>query len=356
MTRSYRPTSVITGGSGFLGSHLCDRLIAEGHRVICVDNLLTGNPENVAHLLESPDFSMVRHDVTEPLRLEAFLASSGHTSNGSRIDYVLHFASPASPKDYARHPIHTLKVGALGTYHSLGLARAHRSTFLLASSSEVYGDPEISPQPESYVGHVNPVGPRSVYDEAKRFAEALAAAYYGAHGMDVRIARIFNTYGPRMRVGDGRAVPAFMAQALRGEPLTVYGDGSQTRSFCYVDDLIEGLYRLLTYDSSRIPAINTGRTGLDEGGGGKSPELPLIINIGNPEEVTVLQVAREIISITGSPSAIVLCPLPEDDPRTRRPDITRARQVLGWEPGVARLEGLRKLVPYFRDALKKQPA
>ena len=341
-----QPRTLITGGSGFLGSHLSDRLVSEGHHVICLDNLLTGSLDNVKHLLDNPNFTVLSHDVTQPIALPELLATSKKPTADWHVDYVLHFASPASPKDYSRHPIHTLKVGALGTYHALGLAKAQQATFLLASSSEVYGDPQVSPQPESYFGHVNPVGPRSVYDEAKRFAEALASAYRHAHGLDVRIARIFNTYGPRMRVDDGRAVPTFMAQALKHEPLTVYGDGSQTRSLCYVDDTVEGLYRLLMHQSGSGPA----RSGV---GDGRQPAArdDLIVNIGNPDEVSVLQVAREVIEATGSPSQIVFEPLPQDDPKTRRPDITRARQLLGWKPKVDRLEGLKRVVPYFTEAV-----
>ena len=336
MSRGDHPVTLITGGAGFLGSHLCDRLIAEGHRVICLDNLLTGSSDNVDHLQGQPNFTFHDHDVTEPFYLADLLAGSSKPPADVQVDYVLHFASPASPKDYARHPIHTLKVGALGTYHALGLAKAHGATFLLASSSEVYGDPEVNPQPESYTGHVNPVGPRSVYDEAKRFGEAMSSAYRHTHGLDVRIARIFNTYGPRMSPSDGRAVPTFMTQAIRQEHVTVYGDGGQTRSLCYVDDTVEGLYRLLTVESE----ANEG----------------LIVNIGNPEEVTVLQLAREVIEAIGSSSEIVFRPLPEDDPKTRRPDITRARQLLNWEPRVGRLEGLKRVVPHFREAVEKAPA
>ena len=338
------PTSLITGGSGFLGSHLCDRLISEGHKVVCLDSFITGTADNIEHLAGRPDFTTYRWDVTRPIHLDDLTASSDHLAAGETIHNVLHFASPASPKDYARHPIHTLKVGALGTYHALGLAKAHGAKFLLASSSEVYGDPEVSPQPEGYYGHVNPVGPRSVYDEAKRYAEALARAYRHAHGLDVRIARLFNTYGPRMRVDDGRAVPMFMTQAIRGEPLTVYGDGSQTRSFCYVDDTIEGLFRLLTF--RRESAVSMQRADVDE---------ELIVNIGNPDEVSVLQVAKEVIEATGSSSTIAFEPLPQDDPKIRRPDITRARLLLGWEPKIGRKEGLQRLVPYFRKAVEKVP-
>ena len=334
------PCTVITGGSGFVGSHLCDRLIAEGHRVVCIDNMLTGSPANVEHLLDHPDFTLARHDITEPVYLDRLLADTRLGEADFRVDNILHFASPASPKDYVRHPIHTLKVGALGTYHTLGLARVHGSRYLLASSSEVYGDPEVSPQPESYRGKVSPTGPRSVYDEAKRFAEALASAYHHAHGLDVRIARLFNTYGPRMRLGDGRAVPTFVTQALQNEPLTVYGDGSQTRSLCYVDDIVEGIYRLLTVEAPSSGASPSREDDL------------LVVNIGNPEEVSVLQIAREIIDATGSQSRVVFRPLPKDDPKVRRPDTTRAREILGWQAKVSRAEGFGKVVPYFRSALQ----
>ena len=308
---------LITGGAGFLGSHLCDRLLAEGHEVICIDNLRTGRKENVAGLLARRDFAFLQRDVTEPFFVEG------------KVDAVLHFASPASPKDYLEHPIHTLKVGGPGTYHALGLAKAQGAIFILASTSEVYGDPEVNPQPETYWGHVNPVGPRSVYDEAKRYAEAMTVAYQRAHGLRTRILRIFNTYGPRMRLNDGRALPTLMSQALRGEPLTVYGDGSQTRSFCYVSDLVEGIYHLLLI----------------------SDPAPLLLNLGNPEEVTLRQLAQEILEISGSRSQVVFQPLPEDDPKRRRPDVHRAQQILGWEPRVARREGLQKTLAYFREAL-----
>lgn len=307
---------LVTGGAGFLGSHLCDRLLQEGHEVICLDNLLTGQFGNIQHAMDHQRFTLIEHDVTKPIEIEG------------PVDYILHFASPASPKDYDKHPIHTLKVGALGTYHALGLAKAKGSVLLLASSSEVYGDPEVNPQPESYWGHVNPVGPRSVYDEAKRYAEAISMAYHHVHRIDIRIARIFNTYGPRMRLHDGRALPNFMTQALKGESLTVYGDGSQTRSFCYVSDLVEGLYRLLLSRANEP------------------------VNVGNPDEVTILQLAREVIEVTGSPSKIIFSSLPQDDPKVRRPDITRAKHLLGWEPRVSRLEGLQRTVPYFQSALK----
>ncbi len=332
-SENHRPLSLVTGGACFLCSHLSDRLLAEGHDVICLDNLITGRRENIQHLLAHPNFRFVLHDVTQPIDLPALLAESpGKPHFAPRpLNYILHFASPASPKDYARHPIHTLKVGALGTYHALGLAKAHGSVFLLASTSEIYGDPEISPQPEKYWGHVNPIGPRSVYDEAKRFAEAISMAYYREHGVKVRIVRIFNTYGERMRLEDGRALPNFMVQALLGKPLTVYGKGSQTRSLCYVSDLVEGLYRLLT----------SGQTGP--------------INLGNPEEVSILQLAEAIIRTTQSKSSIVFEPLPEDDPQRRQPDITAARQKLGWEPCVSLESGLAKTLPYFQFSLQNPP-
>ncbi len=331
--KSSRPRTLVTGGAGFLGSHLCDRLIAEGHNVICLDNLLTGRPDNIDDLVGHPRFTFVQHDVTKPIDLPTLLGNSkralGQGHQGiHRLDYVLHFASPASPKDYARHPIHTLKVGALGTYHALGLAKANESVFLLASTSEVYGDPEVHPQPELYWGHVNPVGTRSVYDEAKRFAEAITMAYHREHGVKVRIARIFNTYGERMRVDDGRVLPNFLMQALQDKPLTVYGDGSQTRSLCYVSDLIDGLYRLLL----------SNETG------------PL--NLGNPEEVSLRDFAQEIIDLTGSKSTIVFEPLPTDDPVRRRPDISKAVATLGWQPKVSRREGIERVLPYFKGKLE----
>jgi dTDP-glucose 4,6-dehydratase len=308
---------LVTGGAGFIGGHLCDRLVTEGHEVACVDSLKTGRSENIAHLLSRPTFQFIQHDITEPFFVPG------------PVDAVLHFASPASPEDYLQHPIHTLKVGGLGTYHALGLAKAKQAVFVLASTSEVYGDPEVNPQPESYWGHVNPVGPRSVYDEAKRYAEAMTVAYHRAHGVRIRIPRIFNTYGPHMRLNDGRALPNLMTQAILGEPLTIYGDGSQTRSFCYVSDLVEGVYRLLL-----APSLE-----------------PLIVNLGNPDEITVLQLAREILELTGSRSKVTFRPLPVDDPKVRRPDIRQAREILSWEPVVPRPEGLRKTLPYFRKAL-----
>jgi dTDP-glucose 4,6-dehydratase len=309
------PTAVVTGGAGFLGSHLCERLLAEGYRVVCVDNLLTGRRDNVAALLADPRFRFVMHDISRPLELD------------EPIDRVLHFASPASPVDYLELPIQTLKVGSLGTHNSLGLAKAHHARFLLASTSEVYGDPLVHPQPESYWGNVNPVGPRGVYDEAKRFAEAMTMAYHRVHGLDTRIVRIFNTYGPRMRARDGRVVPAFIQQALLGEPMTVFGDGSQTRSFCYVSDLVEGIWRLLESD------------------------LHEPCNVGNPTEMTVLQFAERIRAATGSSSEIVFRPLPVDDPKTRQPDIGLARRRLGWEPVVPLEEGLGRTIDYFRAEL-----
>jgi len=308
---------LVTGGAGFIGCHLCDRLVAEGHEVVCVDSFKTGRRENIAHLLFHPEFKFVEQDITEPWFVDG------------PIDGVLHFASPASPEDYLQLPIHTLKVGAFGTYHALELAKAKQAVFVLASTSEVYGDPEVNPQPEGYWGHVNPVGPRSVYDEAKRYAEAMTAAYHRTHGVRIRIPRIFNTYGPHMRVNDGRALPNLMTQAILGEPLTIYGDGSHTRSFCYVSDLVEGVYRLLL---------------------APNPE-PLIVNLGNPDEVTVQQLAAEILELTGSQSEITFRPLPEDDPKVRRPDIRRAKEILGWQPVVPRDEGLRKTLPYFKEAL-----
>jgi dTDP-glucose 4,6-dehydratase len=300
-------TSVVTGGAGFLGSHLCDYLLTQGHRVICIDNLESSTLENLEHIRDD-GFSFVNHDVTE------------HIAVDEPVDYVYHLAALASPIDYLRQPLHSLKTGSVGTHHALGLAKFKRARFLLASTSEVYGDPLVHPQPESYWGNVNPIGPRGVYDEAKRYAEALTMAYHGQQGLDTSIARIFNTYGPRMRPHDGRAIPTFVRQALAGEPLTVFGDGSQTRSFCYVDDLIRGLYLLATSEE----------------------HLP--VNIGNPDEFTLLELANKVISVTGTSSPIVFEALPVDDPQVRQPDITRAQQVLGWEPEVPLEEGLRRLV------------
>jgi dTDP-glucose 4,6-dehydratase len=301
-------TAVVSGGAGFLGSHLCDHLLAKGHRVICVDNLDTGSLQNIEHLRNGEDVLFVNHDVTEPFFIE------------ERVDYVFHLASPASPIDYLRLPLHTLKVGSYGTHNMLGLAKFKRARFLIASTSEVYGDPQVHPQPETYWGHVNPIGPRGVYDEAKRYAEALTMAYHRQQGVDTCIARIFNTYGPRMRPHDGRAIPTFIRQALENKPLTVFGDGSQTRSFCFVDDQIRGLYALA-----------------------KSGEhMP--VNIGNPTEMTLLELAEAVIRVTGSKSEIVFEALPVDDPQVRQPDITRAKQVLGWEPEVELDEGLKRLL------------
>ncbi len=304
--------AVITGGAGFLGSHLCERLVASDWDVLCLDNLVTGLETNVAHLLNHPHFRIARQDVTRYIDVPG------------PVDFVLHFASPASPVDYLKLPIQTLKVGALGTHNSLGLALAKKAKYLLASTSECYGDPEVSPQPESYRGHVNPIGPRGVYDEAKRFAEAMTMAYHRAHDVDTRIARIFNTYGPRMRLNDGRALPNFVYQALTGQPLTVYGDGQQTRSFCYVSDLIEGIYRLMQ-------------------SGEHEP-----VNLGNPQEITILEFAERIRALTGSNVPIVFKPLPEDDPKQRCPDITKARRILHWEPEVSLDEGLPRTLEFFR--------
>jgi dTDP-glucose 4,6-dehydratase len=315
-----RPTVLITGGAGFLGSHLCERFLREGYEVICMDNLITGDEQNVAHLAREPAFHFERHDVTEYIQV------------AGKLDAILHFASPASPIDYLELPIQTLKVGSLGTHKVLGLARAKQARFLLASTSEVYGDPLVHPQPESYWGNVNPVGPRGVYDEAKRFSEAMTMAYQRFHRVDTRIVRIFNTYGPRMRLRDGRVLPAFMSQALRGEPLTVFGDGSQTRSFCYVDDLVEGLWRLLN----------------------SSENQP--VNIGNPSEMTILQFAQAVLAATGARSSIEFKPLPEDDPKIRQPDITRARAILGWEPKVALAEGLARTLEYLRPRVQARGA
>ena len=308
---------LVTGAAGFLGSHLCDRLLAQGHRVVGMDNFVTGAPANVAHLRDQRDFQFVLHDVTNFIEVQG------------PLDGVLHFASPASPVDYLELPIQTLKVGSLGTHKALGLAKAKRARFLLASTSEVYGDPLVHPQPESYWGHVNPVGPRGVYDEAKRFAEAMTMAYHRFHGLDTLIVRIFNTYGPRMRPNDGRVVSNFIVQALRGEPLTIYGDGSQTRSFCYVDDLIDGIVRLF----ERGDADPT--------------------NIGNPKEFTVRQLAELVLQHTGSRSPIVERPLPVDDPKVRQPDIARARATLGWEAGISLDQGLQRTIEYFRTLICK---
>jgi dTDP-glucose 4,6-dehydratase len=324
---------VITGGAGFLGSHLCDALVARGDRVVAIDNLLTGSVSNIAHLIGSDraggsdravraddPFLFLKHDVTSYVHVD------GH------VDAILHFASPASPIDYLELPIQTLKVGSLGTLFALGLARAKNARFLLASTSEVYGDPLIHPQPETYWGNVNPIGPRGVYDEAKRFAEALTMAYHRHHGLDTKIVRIFNTFGPRMRISDGRVVPAFISQALRGEPLTVFGDGTQTRSFCYVDDLVRGI--LLLLDSGEHDPVN----------------------VGNPNEMTMNEFARTVVELTSSPSELTYKPLPEDDPRVRQPDITRARALLGWEPKVSLRDGLQATVADIAARIERSPA
>jgi dTDP-glucose 4,6-dehydratase len=303
---------LITGAAGFLGSHLCDRFLAEGHEVIGMDNFITGSPDNIEHLAGRDGFRFIKQDVTEYIHVPG------------PVDGVLHFASPASPIDYLELPIQTLKVGSLGTHKTLGLAKEKRARYLLASTSEVYGDPQVHPQPETYWGHVNPVGPRGVYDEAKRFAEAMVMAYHRFHGLDTRIVRIFNTYGPRMRPNDGRVVSNFIVQALRAEPLSLYGDGSQTRSFCYASDEVEGIYRLFTSDYTQP------------------------VNIGNPNEFTVRQLAEKVLQLTGSGAPIHEQPLPEDDPKVRRPDITVARRELGWEPRVQLEEGLSQTIPYFR--------
>jgi dTDP-glucose 4,6-dehydratase len=306
------PRILITGAAGFLGSHLCDRFIREGYEVVGMDNLITGDMRNIAHLQSLPEFTFVHHDVSTHIHL------NGH------LDYLLHFASPASPIDYLKIPIQTLKVGSLGTHNCLGLAMAKGARMLIASTSEVYGDPQVHPQTEEYWGHVNPVGPRGVYDEAKRFQEAMTMAYHRYHGLETRIVRIFNTYGPRMRLNDGRVLPAFIGQALRGEDLTIFGDGSQTRSFCYVDDLVEGIYRLLHSDYAEP------------------------VNIGNPDEITIRQFAEEIIQLTGTTQKIIYQPLPKDDPTQRQPDISKAKAILGWEPKVDRAEGLARTYAAFK--------
>ena len=307
---------LITGAAGFLGSHLCDRFIAEGYDVIGMDNLLTGNIKNIEHLFPLKNFEFYHHDVTK------FVHVPGN------IDYILHFASPASPIDYLKMPIQTLKVGAMGTHNLLGLAKAKNARILVASTSEIYGDPLVHPQPEEYWGNVNSVGPRGVYDEAKRYMESITMAYHHYHQVETRIIRIFNTYGPRMRLDDGRALPTFMSQALKNENLTVFGDGSQTRSFCYVDDLVDGIYRLLLSNYA----------------------LP--VNIGNPAEITLKEFAEEVITLTGTSGKIVYEPLPQDDPKQRQPDITKARTILGWEPKVDRHEGLKRTLAYFKDSIR----
>ncbi|MEZ7945200.1 MAG: SDR family oxidoreductase [Flavobacteriaceae bacterium] len=303
---------LITGAAGFLGSHLCDRYIAEGYEVVAMDNLITGNIKNIEHLFPLKQFEFYNHDISK------FVHVSG------KLDYILHFASPASPIDYLKIPIQTLKVGSLGTHNLLGLAREKKARILVASTSEIYGDPTVHPQPEEYWGNVNPIGPRSVYDEAKRFQEAITMAYYTYHGVETRIVRIFNTYGPRMRLNDGRVLPAFIGQALRGEDLTIFGDGSQTRSFCYVDDLVEGIHRLLLSD------------------------YVFPVNIGNPSEITINQFAQEIIKLTGTKQRIINLPLPTDDPKQRKPDIAKAKKILKWEPLIDRSEGLKRTYNYFK--------
>ncbi len=308
---------LITGGAGFIGSHLCDRFLQEGFEVYCMDNLITGSRDNVAHLFEAEHFHFIKQDVTEYIYVKG------------PVHYILHFASPASPIDYLQLPIQTLKVGSLGTHKALGLAKEKKARFLLASTSEVYGDPLVHPQPETYWGNVNPVGPRGVYDEAKRFAEALTMAYHHTHGVDTRIVRIFNTYGPRMRLNDGRVVPTFLPQAMKGEDLTVYGDGSQTRSFCYVSDLVEGIWGLLFRTECHTP-----------------------VNIGNPQEMSILEFAKAILEITGSKSKIAFRELPLDDPKVRQPDISLAKSLFGWTPKVSLEEGIRKTLAYFESALK----
>lgn len=312
MSASNKKRILITGAAGFLGSHLCDRFIAEGYHVIAMDNLITGDLRNIEHLFPNPDFEFYHHDVTKFIHIPG------------ELDYILHFASPASPIDYLKIPIQTLKVGAMGTHNCLGLAKAKNARILVASTSEVYGDPLVHPQTEEYWGNVNPVGPRGVYDEAKRYLESITMAYHTYHGVETRIIRIFNTYGPRMRLNDGRALPAFIGQALRGEDLTVFGDGSQTRSFCYVSDLVDGIYRLLLSDYA----------------------YP--VNIGNPSEISLKDFAEEVIKLTGSNQKIVYKPLPADDPKQRKPDITKAKTILGWEPKVDRAEGLKKTYDYFK--------
>lgn len=306
-------TVLITGGAGFIGSHLCDFLIAKGYKVICVDNFLTGSEKNIAQLKDNPNFKFIEHDITKPLEMK------------EDVHYVLHLASAASPVDYMKYPIQTLKVGSLGTHNALGIAKLKNAKFLLASTSEVYGDPLVHPQPESYWGNVNPIGPRGVYDEAKRFGEAITMAYHRYHALDTKIARIFNTYGERMRKKDGRVVPNFIMQALNNEPLTVYGDGSQTRSFCYITDLVEGLFKLMTSDANEP------------------------VNLGNPDEFTIIDFAKQVIAMTSTKSTVTYEPLPVDDPKTRKPDITKAKSLLKWEPKVPVDEGLKKTIKWFRE-------
>ncbi len=331
---------LVTGGAGFLGSHLCDLLVEEGHHVVCMDNFITGRPENVAHLLGHDRFRFVKYNVCDYLHIDG------------PLDAVLHFASPASPQDYLEMPIATLKVGALGTHKALGLAKAKGARFLLASTSEVYGDPLVNPQPESYWGNVNPISPRGVYDEAKRFAEAMTMAYHRYHGLDTRIARIFNTFGPRMRPSDGRVVSNFIVQALQGKPLTVFGDGGQTRSFCYVDDLVGGIRALLMVGPDKTPEERTHRAGfLSQQPESTQESVHDPINIGNPRELTVEEIAQLVLKLTESRSEIQHQPLPVDDPKVRRPDIRKAKALLGWEPRIALEQGLQKTIEYFRRIL-----
>lgn len=331
---------LVTGGAGFLGSHLCERLVHAGHEVLSMDNFITGRAENVAHLMGHERFGFIKYNVCDYLHVDG------------PLDAVLHFASPASPQDYLEYPIATLKVGALGTHKALGLAKAKGARFLLASTSEVYGDPLVNPQPETYWGNVNPVSPRGVYDEAKRFAEAMTMAYHRYHGVDTRIVRIFNTFGPRMRPNDGRVVSNFIVQAIQGKPLTLYGDGSQTRSFCYVDDLVRGIVSLLTAESDKTPDQRMDRsTFLYEQVGRITESIHDPVNLGNPEERTVLDIARLIVQLTGSHSDVKHLPLPADDPKVRRPDINRAKELLGWQPSVPLEEGLRRTIEYFRTAV-----
>jgi len=331
---------LITGGAGFLGSHLCERLVGDGHAVVCVDNFLTGRPENVAHLMGHDRFSFLKHNVCDYLHV------------GGPLDAVMHFASPASPQDYLEYPIATLKVGALGTHKALGLAKAKQARFLLASTSEVYGDPLVNPQPELYWGNVNPIGARGVYDEAKRFAEAMTMAYHRYHGVDTRIARIFNTFGPRMRPNDGRVVSNFIVQAMQEKPLTVFGDGLQTRSFCYVDDLVSGIVALLMVESDKSVSQRTDRAKFLSKPTAEMPEsVHDPVNIGNPCELTVLEIAMLVLQLTGSPSLVQHLSLPVDDPKVRRPDIRRAKALLGWEPVVKLEDGVQKTIEYFRRVL-----
>jgi dTDP-glucose 4,6-dehydratase len=331
---------LITGGAGFLGSHLCDLLVGQGHQVLAMDNLVTGRPENIAHLMGHDRFSFIKYNVCDYLHVEG------------PLDAVMHFASPASPQDYLDLPIATLKVGALGTHKALGLAKAKGARFLLASTSEVYGDPLVNPQPESYWGNVNPMSPRGVYDEAKRFAEAMTMAYHRYHGLDTRIVRIFNTFGPRMRPHDGRVVSNFIVQALQGRPLTMFGDGAQTRSFCYVDDLVRGIVALLMAESGTSVAERTDRTEFLAQRSERTREtVHEPVNIGNPRELTVAEIGRLVLKLTGSPSQVERKPLPVDDPKVRRPDIRRAKALLGWEPAIDLEDGLKRTIEYFRKAL-----